>query len=540
MAFTSAGQVHPILQGMTPDDLSGNFDTVYDSDLGGSYVRLARLVPHPDVIALAVGQYGGGRIVFQTGNLATTSSDPGSDVYVEQMLEWAASGSGSDAPWLSENPDSGTVPSDSSEHVDVNFDATGLSVGTYTADIIIANNDPDENPVIVPVTLHVVPTGDAVIMTIEDGFGSPGSTGNPVTISADNQSQNQTPIAAGEFRVVYDGSTGLDLDDVGVTARSSDFRVSYTVEDSDPAEVEVHILLYSLSNATIAPGTGPILELLFGVDPTAQAGDSSELSFTDVSLVDQQVNEIPVDFTDTGQFTIGCVKDGDINDDGESDIFDLQILINMILSSPQPDPTLYPLDWWCRGDLAVPSNGDGQWNVFDLQRLICLILGTCGRGEEVQSRGENLVSIGQVSARPGTSEAFDIDCDNADAISAIEVWFTYDSTIGLEICNVATVARTDGWNVGFVKDESDPSAVEVHVLLYNTNGWVIDPGAGAILAIAYSVDAGASGNSPLHMTQANLADAVGQPLPAKCQDGLFRVTESYPAYLPLVVKNPSS
>jgi hypothetical protein len=74
--------------------MSGNFDTVYDSDLGSSYTRLARLVSYPNVIALAVGQYGSGRIVFHTGNIGTLSSDPGSDTYVEQMLEWAAGGAG--------------------------------------------------------------------------------------------------------------------------------------------------------------------------------------------------------------------------------------------------------------------------------------------------------------------------------------------------------------------------------------------------------------------------------------------------------------
>jgi hypothetical protein len=58
LEFTSAGQTHSLLQGLTPDDMSGNFDTVYDSDLGSSYTRLARLVSYPNVIALAVGQYG--------------------------------------------------------------------------------------------------------------------------------------------------------------------------------------------------------------------------------------------------------------------------------------------------------------------------------------------------------------------------------------------------------------------------------------------------------------------------------------------------
>ncbi|MFN8444473.1 MAG: dockerin type I domain-containing protein [Caldilineaceae bacterium] len=60
---------------------------------------------------------------------------------------------------------------------------------------------------------------------------------------------------------------------------------------------------------------------------------------------------------------------GDINNDGNVNIFDLQVLINMIQHSPQPDTDLYPSKWWQRGDLFP----DGQWNIFDLQLLINLI-----------------------------------------------------------------------------------------------------------------------------------------------------------------------
>jgi hypothetical protein len=60
-----------------------------------------------------------------------------------------------DVPWLSEEPTSGTVSAGGSLPVDVVFDATGLALGDYTADLVIHNNDPDENPVTVPVVMHV-------------------------------------------------------------------------------------------------------------------------------------------------------------------------------------------------------------------------------------------------------------------------------------------------------------------------------------------------------------------------------------------------
>jgi hypothetical protein len=59
--------------------------------------------------------------------------------------------------WLDENPKSGSVAPDNSDEVTVSINTTGLSAGKYSANIIISNNDPDENPTIVPVSLTVRP-----------------------------------------------------------------------------------------------------------------------------------------------------------------------------------------------------------------------------------------------------------------------------------------------------------------------------------------------------------------------------------------------
>jgi C1A family cysteine protease len=66
-----------------------------------------------------------------------------------------------DCPWLDETPKSGLVPAGGINNITVTINTTGLTVGnTYTADIVIANTDPDENPKVVPVTLHVVPVNN--------------------------------------------------------------------------------------------------------------------------------------------------------------------------------------------------------------------------------------------------------------------------------------------------------------------------------------------------------------------------------------------
>ena len=110
---------------------------------------------------------------------------------------------------------------------------------------------------------------NAVIVTIGEGIGSPGSTGNPVTISADNQSHNTTPIASAELWVVYDETIGVTVSGVNTTSRTQDFQVQMDVDRSNPSAAVAHILLFNLSGGTIQPGTGPILELLLDVDVSA-------------------------------------------------------------------------------------------------------------------------------------------------------------------------------------------------------------------------------------------------------------------------------
>ncbi|MCD6599527.1 MAG: hypothetical protein J7L19_03025 [Dehalococcoidia bacterium] len=62
-----------------------------------------------------------------------------------------------DCTWLDETPDSGTVVTGGpADNITVSFNSTGLSVGDYSADIVVSSNDPDENSEIVPVVLHVV------------------------------------------------------------------------------------------------------------------------------------------------------------------------------------------------------------------------------------------------------------------------------------------------------------------------------------------------------------------------------------------------
>jgi hypothetical protein len=62
----------------------------------------------------------------------------------------------SDLPWVSVNPASGTTPPGGTSTVDVTFDSTGLSIGTYDGFLCVDSNDPDESLIEVPVALDVI------------------------------------------------------------------------------------------------------------------------------------------------------------------------------------------------------------------------------------------------------------------------------------------------------------------------------------------------------------------------------------------------
>ncbi len=95
--FTAAGASHPILTGLTPEDVSGNFDTVPLDTLGPGWSVLVKSVNHPNV-ALSVGTYGSGRLAFHSGNIGSASIDSGSDAYVRQLIEWAGAATAATGP----------------------------------------------------------------------------------------------------------------------------------------------------------------------------------------------------------------------------------------------------------------------------------------------------------------------------------------------------------------------------------------------------------------------------------------------------------
>ncbi len=63
-----------------------------------------------------------------------------------------------EVPWIRINNSyfySGTVSQGNNQDLTITFDTAGMSNGSYTANLVINSNDPDENPVTIPVSLSV-------------------------------------------------------------------------------------------------------------------------------------------------------------------------------------------------------------------------------------------------------------------------------------------------------------------------------------------------------------------------------------------------
>jgi len=86
--------------------------------------------------------------------------------------------------WLSADPMTGAVNPGANEDVTLMFDATTLETGTYTADVVVFSNDPENKSVTVPVTMNVNPVSVEEIPIDETFIIYPNPARDYVTVQA--------------------------------------------------------------------------------------------------------------------------------------------------------------------------------------------------------------------------------------------------------------------------------------------------------------------------------------------------------------------
>jgi subtilisin family serine protease len=186
--------------------------------------------------------------------------------YVENDLAVLVSFTGR---WLTTSPTSGTVAPSGSESVSVGIDATDLTAGSYNGTLTISSNDPDENPVTVPVELTVT---------------SP----NPPDIDVNPESFEVT-LAEGESTTEM-----LTIDNVGTGSLSFDIAVS---SSSTPLLLdEPRTFNYVPVAGDETTGTENSLEAssssqAYRFEASATSSSASVLYFTDISAAAERVGE---------------------------------------------------------------------------------------------------------------------------------------------------------------------------------------------------------------------------------------------------------
>jgi uncharacterized repeat protein (TIGR01451 family) len=130
-----------------------------------------------------------------------------------------------DLPWASVDPASGTTAVGGSSTVDVTFDSTGLTAGTYSGALCVTSNDPDMPLVEVPVEL-----------TVEDDYG--------VALSSDMALSGEPGATVTYTLTVTNLGTASDTFDVtvdGVWTANADATITLAAGASGDLVVTVQI-----------------------------------------------------------------------------------------------------------------------------------------------------------------------------------------------------------------------------------------------------------------------------------------------------------
>ncbi len=154
--------------------------------------------------------------------------------------------------WLSLAPETGSVEAGSSMEVMLNFDAAGLSEGTYNCDLEIASNDAANPLIVVTVTMEVDPPTGIETERLPDVFALSQNYPNPFNPST--TIEYQLPVSSEVVVTVYNllGQPVRVLHSNGVSAGYH--QVVWNGKDNRGEAVSSGIYVYRLSAVPIGGG----------------------------------------------------------------------------------------------------------------------------------------------------------------------------------------------------------------------------------------------------------------------------------------------
>ena len=182
--------------------------------------------------------------------------------------------------WLSVSPTSGSCNYNETDDISVNFNSADLDFGTYTADIAITSNDPQNQNVTIPVTLIVENANLPPVANAGDDQTV--DEGTTVTLdgtgSYDPDQDSFTYLWTGELAGLLDDATSATPSFTAPEVDAdTDYTFTLTVTCSDGTEDSDDVIV------TVLNFIPPIAE--FTIDVSAGFGDGEDLSveFMDLS-----------------------------------------------------------------------------------------------------------------------------------------------------------------------------------------------------------------------------------------------------------------
>jgi len=171
---------------------------------------------------------------------------------------------------------------------------------------------------------------------------------------------NESVVSGGQFVFTYDATMGLSITDVRLTSRTADFSKDMEIDTSDPKNMKVTVLLYSMGK-TVTPGSGDILEFVYTT--SADAAGNTPLTFVTNLLSDSGAQPLTVS-PQNGSLAITAA--GDVNSSGSTPDLTDAILVLRILAGISVTEIINP---------NADVNGD---NKISLEEVIYILQKVAG------------------------------------------------------------------------------------------------------------------------------------------------------------------
>ncbi|MDO8549646.1 MAG: T9SS type A sorting domain-containing protein [Ignavibacteria bacterium] len=102
----------------------------------------------------------GERIFTSVPGFGIDEYDPNTGQFIRTLSSTGysalAGGGNPDAEWLTETPNLVTIPAGGNAEINITVSANELSIGQYSAQIVLESNDPDSTTLTIPVTLDII------------------------------------------------------------------------------------------------------------------------------------------------------------------------------------------------------------------------------------------------------------------------------------------------------------------------------------------------------------------------------------------------